>query len=43
VRKLKEELDLAVQLEQFERAAELRDEIRKLAEPERGEEKQCRR
>lgn len=43
VRKLQEELELAVQLEQYERAAELRDEIRKLTEPERGEEKQCRR
>jgi protein arginine kinase activator len=43
VRKLQEELELAVQLEQFERAAVLRDEIRKLAEPERGEEKPCRR
>lgn len=43
VRKLQEELELAVQLEQYERAAVLRDEIRKLTENERGEEKQCRR
>ena len=43
VRKLQEELDLAIQLEQFERAAELRDEIRTLSEPDRGEEKPCRR
>lgn len=41
VRKLKEELELAIQLEQYERAAQIRDEIRKLSEP--GEEKQCRR
>jgi protein arginine kinase activator len=41
-RELQEELDLAVQLEQFERAAELRDEIRKLSECGQGEEKSCR-
>jgi len=42
VRKLQEELDAAVQLEQYERAAELRDEIRRLSESKRGEEKPCR-
>jgi protein arginine kinase activator len=42
-RKLQEELDLAIQLEHFERAAELRDEIRKLGESERGEGRSCRR
>jgi len=43
VRDLQEELDLAIQLEQFERAAELRDEIRTLSESDRGREKPCRR
>jgi len=43
VRDLQEELNLAIQLEQFERAAELRDEIRTLSEPDRGREKPCRR
>ena len=43
VRKLQEELDAAIQLEQYERAAELRDEIRKLSETGRGDEKPCRR
>jgi protein arginine kinase activator len=43
VRELQEELELAVQLEQFERAAELRDEIRRLSQTERGGEKSCQR
>jgi protein arginine kinase activator len=43
VHKLQEELDLAVQLEQYERAAELRDEIRKLAESGKGKENTCQR
>lgn len=43
VRKLQEELQTAVQLEQYERAAELRDEIRALSEPRRGEDRPCRR
>ena len=42
VRKLQEELEAAIQLEQYERAAEVRDEIRKLSDSGRGEEKQCR-
>ena len=43
VRELQEALELAIQLEQFERAAQLRDEIRKLSESERGGEKSCQR
>jgi protein arginine kinase activator len=42
-RGLQDELELAIQLEQFERAAELRDEIRKLSEPERGGGRSCQR
>ena len=43
VRELQEELDGAVQLEQYERAAQLRDEIRSLTESEGEKEKPCRR
>lgn len=42
-RGLQDELELAIQLEQYERAAELRDEIRKLSEREGGEGRPCRR
>jgi protein arginine kinase activator len=43
VRELQEQLELAIQLEQFERAAELRDEIRKLSQTEQGEKRPCQR
>ncbi len=42
-RGLQDELELAIQLEQYERAAELRDEIRKLSEREGGEGRACQR
>lgn len=42
-RGLQDELELAIQLEQYERAAELRDAIRKLVETERGEGRSCQR
>ncbi|MDD4856496.1 MAG: UvrB/UvrC motif-containing protein [Candidatus Krumholzibacteria bacterium] len=41
VRDLQEQLELAIQLEQFERAAELRDEIRKLSGSESGGQMPC--
>jgi protein arginine kinase activator len=43
VRELQEELELAVQLEQFERAAQLRDEIRALSGNGPGGERSCQR
>ena len=43
VRELQEELDTAIQLEQYERAAVLRDDIRKLTQDGRGERKSCQR
>jgi protein arginine kinase activator len=40
-RDLQEQMELAIQLEQFERAAELRDEIRKLSDSEPEGNKPC--
>jgi len=43
VKELQGELERAIQGEQYERAAEIRDEIRKLSAPKGGAERPCRR